>query len=708
MLFWCGFLIVVRLAIACPSVCVCKWKGGKRTVECVNKGLITIPDGMDHGTQVLDFTNNNLRNLPRERFQRMGLMNLQKIYLSHCRIYQIDDRAFRGLSNLVELDLSDNMIATIPSETFTDYPSLMRLTLTGNPIRYIKSLSFQPLSFLNNLELSHCLLEIIDDKAFIGLDRLEWLYLDNNRLQHIKGSYILPEKLHQISLQQNPWHCDCQMLDLRSWMIRYSVPRSSEPKCTSPQRLKGRVISLLEVNELACLPDTTPTNLYLETAEGKNISLLCRVTAIPEAKVSWWFQGSLLQNDSLVAPGLHFYYYLEEVASEKRSELFIFNTNTEDNGTFFCVAENAAGKSQSNYTVRIVLKEEPKVVPTPFPYEYVVMVSASVSVGALILILLATICFVRVRRKGQKKHKRKKKKDIGSGESMSKAPVVKDVNDHMKNIGTILSPPALTEKNGSSCNDKMQRDVEFNVEGSDFVIHNNLIIMPKYGSPSQLQSYVIEQNPDLINDMDSGKSLKLPNHALPGDFNVGVVTCREVMKNILEELDQRKWRENGPSNLRTPLRRFSGSGHMFQNSCSDIHIPPAKYIGDDGYPIDFGLPKINKDVVPPPAAYCRTLPHKSKQKGVNHFRKFSTDNEFILNSPKMSSYGSYNKPDVRYTAEGYPRQEPEMLVSETDGSFNNFPSQLPSPPPLFKGDIVPRPKEKTSQWTETSPDAEPI
>lgn len=140
------FILSVSLmrAWACPTSCICKWKGGKQSVECINKSLITIPSGMDHGTQVLDFAGNNLDRLLKERFHKMGLINLQKIFLSRCRIKHIEDRAFKGLTNLVELDLSDNVITSVPSETFYDYPSLMRLTLNGNPIRIVKKSSFLP------------------------------------------------------------------------------------------------------------------------------------------------------------------------------------------------------------------------------------------------------------------------------------------------------------------------------------------------------------------------------------------------------------------------------------------------------------------------------------------------------------------------------------------------------------------------------------
>lgn len=38
-------------------------------MECINKGLKTIPQGIDHGTQVLDMTGNSLIILSHEKFK---------------------------------------------------------------------------------------------------------------------------------------------------------------------------------------------------------------------------------------------------------------------------------------------------------------------------------------------------------------------------------------------------------------------------------------------------------------------------------------------------------------------------------------------------------------------------------------------------------------------------------------------------------------
>lgn len=149
-------LLTAMPSSGCPDSCICKWKNGKQTVECVNKDLLIIPDGMDSGTQVLEFSGNNLHVLQREKFLKMDLINLQRIYLSKCRIANIDDRTFKGLTNLIELDLSGNLLEFIPSDAFADCPSLMKLTLSSNPVKSIKRMAFYQLGYLNTLEISFC------------------------------------------------------------------------------------------------------------------------------------------------------------------------------------------------------------------------------------------------------------------------------------------------------------------------------------------------------------------------------------------------------------------------------------------------------------------------------------------------------------------------------------------------------------------------
>ena len=76
-----GLIGLLGLAAAeCPSDCVCMWKNGKETTECVNRDKDAIPTGIEPSTQVLDLRGNNIKALRNDVFLTMGITNLQRIY----------------------------------------------------------------------------------------------------------------------------------------------------------------------------------------------------------------------------------------------------------------------------------------------------------------------------------------------------------------------------------------------------------------------------------------------------------------------------------------------------------------------------------------------------------------------------------------------------------------------------------------------------
>lgn len=693
MMLWI-FLIaaIIEVVSACPSSCICKWKGGKQSVECVNKSLITVVEGMDPNTQVLDYTGNNLKTLHNEKFQKMGLVNLQKIYLSRCRISIIDPKAFRGLTNLVDLDLSHNLLPAVPSETFPDYPSLMKLTLTGNQIKQIKTGTFQPLSYLVTLELSKCEIEVIEDAAFVGLDSLEWLKLDNNKITTISGSNILPTGLHGIDLHHNPWTCDCRLIGLRRWLESTKTPMAIDPVCSIPTRLSSVTIKSLSIDELACEPQITPTTFYLEIPEGKNVSLLCKVSAIPEAKITWWFDGVILQNESISASESHILYSKEDGTEVKKSELFIFNSNIDDNGTFICVAENQAGSTSSNYTIRVVLKEENvEHVVTVFPLEYVLVVSGIISVCSLVLIFLLVLCFLCFRRK---KKKLKKKEESGKIITGSNENVVKSLRESPKYTSVNATSAAFMDKmNGGYIIADGHNDMMLYATDSGILVAtNNMNTYPSYSI-----SYQIEQNPDLVNDAES---VDKDRRAQSGEDAQDSQDKSSETASVHFADSSSQCQDWGS----TCYNRMPPMQHIVLNNVynqpADIHLTPENFIDREGYPVDFGLPKIptHFPALVPATAYYRTLPHR-RQTAANPNNRYSREAEFLSRSTQPASYEHYAPGDIRYNIEGYPSASPTPYTSGPRVTFTD-PLHVMQGPPVESS-------KNEQTWTESSTDDQP-
>lgn len=336
---------------SCPAVCACKWKGGKQTVECVDRALITVPEPVDPATQVLDLSGNNLQILPQEAFARTGLVNLQRVYLRSCNIGQIHDRAFKGLTNLVELDLSHNLLTQIPSNSFKDAPFLRDLTLAQNPILKVHSDALNNLGSIVKLDLSRCDIRDIAADAFRNLRSLESLKLSHNKLRDLPLSSLERiEKLRAIDLSDNPWTCDCRLRDLKLWLEKHKL--LSTPACSAPSRLANRPFAELPIEEFACKPEILPVSRHVEAAVGENATITCRTEAVPSANVNWYWNGRLLQNGTNFNSHQKIYIF-EEGDTKKRSSLILTNTQESDSTEFYCVADNKGGNAEANFTVHV-------------------------------------------------------------------------------------------------------------------------------------------------------------------------------------------------------------------------------------------------------------------------------------------------------------------------------------------------------------------
>ncbi|XP_069158748.1 uncharacterized protein [Procambarus clarkii] len=384
----------------CPKVCECKWKDGKETVACIGAEFIDIPRNLDPSTQVLDLKHNNLQILPRDAFVDTGLVNLQKLWLNYCNLKHMDRGAFNMLANLVELDLSHNLLRSVPTAALIDISGLRELRLASNALTIIPADAFAPVPDLVHLDLSHNRIHSVDPKAFRCLSMLEILKFSSNMLVHLFHEFLIPLKaLHGLNLNENPWNCNCSLRPLRQWMLNHKISSVVPPICARPKRLNTRSWQTMTLDEFVCMPQITAITLRVLASRGDNVSLVCRVEKDFEVSITWLHGDRFLKNTNEARR----YRVLDMVASNNSmliSNLTIMGVAPRDQGTYKCIAENKAGRSESSLILKVTNDiTEVKLVSIDKAYMTGGLLSG---LGLLVMILLLVSCIIHRRQRVQR------------------------------------------------------------------------------------------------------------------------------------------------------------------------------------------------------------------------------------------------------------------------------------------------------------------
>lgn len=353
--------VIRAIGKTCPTPCICKWKNGKLIVECIQKGLISIPKDVNIETRVFDFSGNNIQTLDQEIFVRSGLVNLQRLSLKKCNIGLINDLSFKGLTNLIELDLSHNLLTSIPTSIFNYTLVLRELILCNNPIQKIPSNAFQRIYGLVKLDLSNCEIQSISPDAFEGIELLQFLQLNGNALSSlVPGTIDILNKLHTIELFNNPWYCDCHMSSVMGFFLKNNIAYTESPKCLGgPERIINRSFAELKMEDFACKPEILPVTRYIQSNIGNNITIHCRANAAPPVHIKWFFNGKQLRNDSIIALSRSVQIF-ENGFQEKESLLILTYIQMISTHEIYCVAENRAGNFELNFKVNVLNKSRLK------------------------------------------------------------------------------------------------------------------------------------------------------------------------------------------------------------------------------------------------------------------------------------------------------------------------------------------------------------
>uniref|UniRef100_A0A3P9K5E9 Leucine rich repeats and transmembrane domains 1 n=1 Tax=Oryzias latipes TaxID=8090 RepID=A0A3P9K5E9_ORYLA len=209
----CALLSPLSLARACPKECSCN----NKVVDCRGRGLYDIPRRLHPETQ--------------------------ELYLQDNRIRGIVSMAFREIPLVRILDLSNNSITSISPTALLGLRTLQRLSLAHNSLREFDRRLLIPIHSLSRLDLSHNSLGGLPGAMGDSLKNLSFLGLAYNRLTRLDRSLMeAMTLLDGLTLQGNPWRCDCQLIGLKLWLETYVFKGGAidEVLCSQPEEMKNK------------------------------------------------------------------------------------------------------------------------------------------------------------------------------------------------------------------------------------------------------------------------------------------------------------------------------------------------------------------------------------------------------------------------------------------------------------------------------------
>uniref|UniRef100_A0A8V1A5A3 LRRCT domain-containing protein n=1 Tax=Gallus gallus TaxID=9031 RepID=A0A8V1A5A3_CHICK len=179
--------------------------------------------------QVLDLSDNGLQAVLTEA----ALPSLKELLLSRNALEALP--ALQGLPALTRLALAHNKLQALAPAAFRAVLQLQDLDLRGNALRTLPEDVFMGLRALKDLDLSDNALEELPRGLLQDLVTLETLWLSGNRLRALPSGFFPEGHLFAyVFLTENPWHCDCDLVYLRSWILR------NEGSVYEPERGLGK------------------------------------------------------------------------------------------------------------------------------------------------------------------------------------------------------------------------------------------------------------------------------------------------------------------------------------------------------------------------------------------------------------------------------------------------------------------------------------
>ncbi|XP_052443565.1 leucine-rich repeat and fibronectin type-III domain-containing protein 4-like [Carassius gibelio] len=357
----------------CPIHCVCRNLSESLSTLCVNKGLLFVPPNIDRRTVELRLADNYILEVGGADFANMtglvdltlsrntihalkplafaDLESLRSLHLDTNRLTVVGPQDLTGLINLQHLIINNNQLIDVSADAFDDFlPTLEDLDLSYNNLRRVPWESIQNMASLHTLNLDHNLIDQIAEGSFSELYKLSRLDMTSNRLQTLPPDPLFSRSqigvvsptpynsITSLNFGGNPLHCNCELL----WLRRL-IREDDMETCATPTHLAGRYFWSIPEEEFTCEPPLITRNTNkLWVLEGQRATLKCRAIGDPEPVIHW-----VSPDDRIVANSsrIHSYY---------NGTLDFLVTRARDDGTYTCIAINAAGESTALVDLKII------------------------------------------------------------------------------------------------------------------------------------------------------------------------------------------------------------------------------------------------------------------------------------------------------------------------------------------------------------------
>uniref|UniRef100_A0A6G1SIB6 Protein toll n=1 Tax=Aceria tosichella TaxID=561515 RepID=A0A6G1SIB6_9ACAR len=185
-------------------------------------------------------------------------MDVTDLYLDGLELIQLRSNALIGRIKLRTLHLNNSRIHSIENKALATQKTLIVLQLNSNFLTELQGYEFEQQADLRELYLANNRLRFIANNTFTPLKSLQILHLQNNQLYHLNFWSNIPSghKMISINLGQNPWSCQCGVIEPMLMWLQTNIKYIYDRKSVSCQH--ERSVSLHLISPLATENSLSP------------------------------------------------------------------------------------------------------------------------------------------------------------------------------------------------------------------------------------------------------------------------------------------------------------------------------------------------------------------------------------------------------------------------------------------------------------------